>query len=183
MSKKRFLEKISEPEQWRRYKDTDYFVSDQGRVKHVYKNGNEYEVGFFDNNDWHKNHQQVVKIKNKHINVSKMVWTTFRGEIPKGKVLTHINGLKRDNSLYNLRPTTLKELGKKHGYKAGAQKCYCKDNKTIYPSAREAAKRLPISRQTVTDICNGKSRRPAMDFYWYDEEENKIYRGKYRKER
>lgn len=165
------------PEQWKQYKDTNYYVSDQGRVAKHYKNGNKYECGWFDNK--HNCNQMVAKVYGKDKRISNMVYETFVGKIPKGYGVAHKNGLKRDNSLYNLVLMTPKKLGKRTGHKATSQKVYCKDNNKIYRSARTVEKYLPISRQTVTDICNGIRKKPSMDLYWYDEENNKYYRGKY----
>lgn len=168
------------PERWKRYKNTDYYISDQGRVSHRYKNGKEYECGWFDKR--HRNHQMVAKINGKDKKISKLVYETFIGQVPKGKAIIHKNGLKKDNSIYNLKVVDPKVCGEKYGYKSKNQYVYCKDNKTIYRSAREVSKHLPISRQTVTDICNGKVKKPCMNMYWYDEEKEEIYRGKYRNE-
>ena len=41
------VRKIRAPEIWKQYLDTDYWVSDQGRVKRVYRSGKEYEVGWY----------------------------------------------------------------------------------------------------------------------------------------
>lgn len=167
------------PEQWRRYKDTNYWVSDQGRVKHVYKNGKEHECGWLDKK---KTHQLMVKINGKDIKLDRLVYKTFKGEIPKGMALIHKNGLKRDNSIYNLKLVTPEYCGKHYGHKSKSQKVYCKENNMIYRSARAVERYLPLNRQSVTDICNGKTKKPLMDLYWYDEENDEIYRGKYRKE-
>lgn len=171
---------IGVPEQWKRYKNTDYYISDQGRVKHRFKNGIEYEVGFFDTR--HSNKQMVCKIDGIDTRISKLVYETWIGKIPKGVAVVHKNGLKKDNSVYNLKLMKFEELGKMCGSKARSQKVYSKENNKIYKSARAVERHLPISRQTVADICNGKTKKPCMDLYWYNEEEHEIYRGKYRKE-
>lgn len=169
------------PERWKQYKDTNYWVSDQGRVKHKYKNGKEHECGWVDKR--HTNNQMVCKINGKDIKISKLVYETWVGKIPKGTGLVHKNGLKKDNSIYNLKPVSFEELGKKYGHKSKCQKVYNKENNMIYRSARAVERHLPISRQTVTDICNGKVKKPLMDLYWYNENEDTYYRERYKVDR
>lgn len=41
--------------------------------------------------------------------VHRLVWVSFKGKIPKGKEINHINGIKNDNRLLNLELATRKE--------------------------------------------------------------------------
>lgn len=51
----------------------------------------------------------VIKPKRKTIRVHRMVYETFVGEIPEDMVIDHINTIRDDNRLENLRVTTQKE--------------------------------------------------------------------------
>lgn len=44
-----------------------------------------------------------------HVSVHRLVWETFNGEIPQGYEIDHINTIKYDNRLENLRCVTPKE--------------------------------------------------------------------------
>ena len=177
MTISRPLSKIREPEIWKRYLDTDYYVSDQGRAKRIYANGREYEVGWW--NGKKVNPQMCMKINGKDIFMKTIIWKTFKGEIPKGYLIAHKNGLKRDNSIYNLYLTKPKDLGIITGHKSKSQKVINRSTGRIYRSAREAGKKLYCSYQTIMDICNGKTKKPLVDVYWWDDENERAFRGKY----
>lgn len=176
------LEPITEPEIWKRYKDTNIFVSDQGRAKKVCKNGNEYEVGWMEKSPKKTNRQVRVKIGRKDLYLKAMVWETFKGKIPPDCCLAHKNGAKLDNSIYNLYLTTKRDLGLKTGYKSHSQRVVCLDNRKIYKSAKDCARDLDCMHMTIINACNGKVKNPLFNVYWYDAENQKYYRGKYRKE-
>ena len=40
------------------------------------------------------------------------------------------------------------------------------ENKCFYKGTREAGKALHISRQTVSDYCNGKVKKPMFKIRW-----------------
>lgn len=50
--------------------------------------------------------------------VHREVWKAFKGDIPKGFVINHINGIKSDNRLINLECITQSD-NQKHAYKTG----------------------------------------------------------------
>lgn len=50
-----------------------------------------------------------VRTKLGHKMVHRIIWETFNGDIPDGYEIDHINTIKTDNRLYNLRLVTPKE--------------------------------------------------------------------------
>ena len=108
---------IPAPEQWKRLRDTNYFVSDQGRVKHVYKNGHEYLVEGTLKISKRGNKQIVFKLNGRQIAIKNVVWEVFRGKPPAGYRICHKNMRYRNNSLYNLQLCTVQECGSKYGGK------------------------------------------------------------------
>jgi len=172
------------PEQWKRYKDTDYYVSDQGRIIHKLKNGKEREIFGTRWRDYKckGSPQMVARVGSRHQKLIKnIVWETFKGEKPKGLLLVHKNGLYRDNSLYNLELMTPQECGRKYGgMTPRARKIINLDTGAIYRGIRGAGKGCFCSYQTITDICNGKVKRPCVNVFWWDGE--KAYRGEYKYE-
>lgn len=174
MKPRRPLEPIREPEQWRRYRDTDFYISDQGRVKHVI-NGKEYEVGF-----WSAEKQaNMVKIQRKGYRVKNLVYEMFRGSIPKGFNVVHKHGL-HDDSIYNIEAVSLKAHASRVGKYGNAQKVADLDKRIVYRSASEAGRRLNISRQSICHICRGMTKNPVFNLAWYDAENEKVYRGNWR---
>lgn len=177
MKPRRPLSKIREPERWRQYKDTDFYVSDQGRVKRIIK-GKEYELGFFAKHE--SKQTNTVKINNKNIPIKNLVYELFKGEIPKGYYVVHKNGMLRDDSIYNLEAVTVQKHGSRVGKYGNAQKVADLDRRIIYRSASEAGRRLNISRQSICHICRGMTKNPVYNLAWYDAENEKVYRGNWR---
>ncbi len=50
-----------------------------------------------------------TSIENKACKVHQLIWIYFNGEIPKGKVIDHINAIKDDNRIENMRLSTTYE--------------------------------------------------------------------------
>ena len=90
----------------------------------------------------------------------------FVGPIPDGYNIIHKNKIRSDNSLANLRLATRRETGLHYGNRNRKVIIYDTINDCYYKSTREAAKKLFISRQTVSDYCNRKRKNPMFDLSW-----------------
>ena len=90
----------------------------------------------------------------------------FVGTIPDGYNIIHKNKIRSDNSLANLRLATRRETGLHYGNRNRKVIIYGAINDCYYKSTREAAKKLFISRQTVSDYCNRKRKNPMFDLSW-----------------
>lgn len=103
------------------------------------------------------------KINNKEVQVAHLVYKAFYGAKPEGTCISHKDGYKWNNSIDNLEAISLKELGRRTGAKCSHRVVLKIDQqgKVIkkYNSAREAAKFEAMSRQTITDRCNGKVKK------------------------
>jgi hypothetical protein len=80
---------------------TTYRVSDRGII--INKHGRPL-IGCKGNKQ-HVTHLMINK-KVKHVQTCRLIWETFNGVIPKGKVVDHIDGNVFNNALTNLRLTT-----------------------------------------------------------------------------
>ena len=59
-------------------------------------------------------------------NTHRVIWKRYNGEIPKGSMIHHINGKKRDNRIENLECCSRKEHGK--------LSCLPNRKRIVYPS-------------------------------------------------
>ena len=104
---------------------------------------------------------------------------TFIGDLPKGYVTYHKNGIKTDDILGNIGVITKKELSKKTGQMNGRATKVAKINHdgeivAFYKSAREAARQNYMSYQTILDRRNGKVKGIyAPDGYAYCKDSDK----------
>ncbi|MFR1041219.1 MAG: HNH endonuclease [Faecalibacillus intestinalis] len=148
---------------WKEYKD-GYFFSNFGRVKHIYKNGNARLLKPF----MHNTGVFLIKIHCKSHAVSRIVYELFEGPIPEGYSILHKNRIRSDNSITNLKLATKNEVGRYSGFRTSRKKVVIYDatHDCYYRSTREAAKKLHISRQTVSDYCNMKVKKPMFDLSW-----------------
>lgn len=141
------------PERWARWRDTNYWVSDEGRIKHIYPNGKVvFMKGYRDNG--------VVKV---HLGTSKytfqnVVWEAWKGTIPDGYVIVHKNECITMNDLYNLEMITRREHARRQKLKTGYWVRDMQTNKT-YKSLRECEKAVHKNRKDITKDCNGQQRR------------------------
>ena len=159
-----------------------YQVDREGRVRRVYASGKTRLMTPF-----HKKKSRskglVVKLtcngKGKEVILMQIVAKAFLGPIPPGHVAYHKNGCQSDNYVSNIAYISKQELGKKTGARSRKQSV-AKINSdgeivAFYPSAREAAGQNFMSRQTITDRCNGNCKSAfAPDGYAYAWEDSEI---------
>lgn len=174
MKPRRLLQRINEPERWKLIAD-NFYVSDQGRCKRIY-GGKDYEVGYWGNDP--SKHTNMVKLNNVSVPIKNLVWEAFYGKIPQGHCVIH-KSLKRDDSLYNLICVSRKEHGSRTGKYSNSHKVVDLDRKVIYRSAAEAGRKLNCSRSAISSICRGEVKKTMFNVAWWDEENERAYRGKW----
>ena len=150
---------MEETEEWKQYKDTRYYVSTEGRVARRYSS-------FFILKKVYYNHRAsiVTKINGKAIPVGRMVWETFRGDIPEGMRIIRKDGSKSNNDLWNLECVTRSESSRKTRSKG--RKVLNLDTGEVYKNSDEAAKKLYVHKRTIYNLCAGKSNRLGYRLEW-----------------
>ncbi len=157
---------MEHPEQWKESKYKDYWVSDLGRVKHVYKNSEHILTPVIHSK---RDKSLRVKINNKYVALRRLIWETFKGEIPEGYGVVTKNGCRTMNEIYNLKLLPLRECNAVN--KFSKRKAVIElDTKVVYPSLQIASEHLYICRTTVSNLCRGT--------YKYDKN-NKLYNLEY----
>lgn len=160
-----------------------YQVSTEGNFRRILRSGKIRNIRAF-RKKTSKNGKLVVKLtrdgeKGREEVAAQMVAITFLGPIPENAVVYHKNQLQTDINVNNLAYITKKELGKMTGASSNRKAVVKLDASgqivDVYSSAREAGKKNFLSRQTVTDRCNGKVKRgPAPDGYEYAWEDSAV---------
>ena len=101
------------------------------------------------------------------IRVHHAVWLAFKGPIPNGCSIDHIDRNRSNNMLHNLRPATSKQQRantKKHNLRRDARRIVVwrlsDPNTTMtFNHAREAAARLGANQRALRSVANGIVRR------------------------
>lgn len=140
------------------YGDVRSFCS--GKVRYMkktkYSNGYEYLHLYRDG-------------KSRHYRVHRLVWEAFNGSIPDGYEIDHVNGVKDDNRLANLRVVTPKENNhnpitrERHrdANRRRLAKPVLQLNKDTGEVLREwvaiadAGRELGINHRNISQCCNG----------------------------
>lgn len=129
--------------------------------------------------------------------VHQLMWLAWRGEIPEGYQVNHINEIKTDNRLDNLNLMTPKEnnnWGTHNERAAKANTNHPKKSKPviqksldgeiikIWPSTREVERELGYRNRNISRCCNGgnfdnsrgkwHSCKSAYGYLWQYEEAN-----------
>lgn len=160
-------------ESWRPIKGFEgvYDVSDYGNVRRILKDGKTRPVkiifretgGKYSARVWLYNGENV-----RNVMIARLVWENFVGQIPKGMVVTHRNGLRMDNDLRNLELVTLSDHFKRFAGKYSRKPVIKLDRSgnviKVYPSCTAAAKAEGYSRQNIYRRLTGI----AKDSWDYD---------------
>ena len=159
------------PVQWKCWQG-EYWVSDNGDVKRVcQKSGIVHKL-----NKYRKEESGgfCVKIKGKHRYVARLVWETFRGEIPEGYVVMHKNGCRTMDDLTNLALVFKYDHVKYfYGGRALRKKVIDLNTGIVYLSTIQASKALFCTHRTVSNCCNRRYKTSCLNVEWYDPD--KIY--------
>lgn len=159
-----------------------YQVNTEGEVRRMYQSGKTRLMTPY-RKKMSGSQRLVVKLtkdeKSKEVILMQIVASTFLGQCPKGYVPYHKNGMQSENHIQNIGYISRRELGRLTGAQS-KRKGVAKINSNgeiveFYSSAREAGRKNFISRQTVTDRCNGKCKSAfAPDGYAYAWEDSEI---------
>lgn len=155
---------MDEPERWKQY-DDKYWVSDLGRVKHVYKNSEHYLTPKRRDNMCRS---LRVKMNNKYVTLRRLIWETFVGKIPDGYSVINKNGCYTMNELYNLELKPMSQCIQAKAKSVGKRVINI-DTGRVYASTRDAGRKLKISHTTVQDYCNNRILDKQFNLEYYDE--------------
>lgn len=155
-------------EEWKQINNTLYEVSNLGRFRKKNKKGYRYLKPY----KKQKCNSYVIKVNGKEKRCSRLVASAFIREVKDNEFVYHKNGLQFDNFYRNLEILNGKELGKRTGYISKSKSVVLVKNgdiKRIFRSSREAGRKLYISRQTISDYCNGKTKKKMYNLMWEDD--------------
>lgn len=140
----------------------DYLINDKGQLYNRIRK--QMTMGSI------RNGYIRVEIKGKAYSMHRLVYKTFIGPIPQGMVIDHINGIKDDNRLENLRCISQSENAinaQQNGHK-GQHKVaqYDLNNNLIkeYPSFTAAAKEFNVSYAAISSAA--KRGGTSCGFKW-----------------
>ncbi len=170
-----------ENETWHIIKGSDdqFKVSNYGRFKRVYKIGEKFLLPVLRKQCGN----MVVKVKFKGVyksyRVKDIVAAHFLRKPQPNEVLRHANGIKTDDFAGNLQWIDRKKPGEITGAKSKGKPVVKVDESgevlEEYRSAREAARKEPYSRQTITDYCNRVTENSYGDVFMWLEDYEKEY--------
>jgi hypothetical protein len=168
-----------------------YEISNRGRVKSLNFNGGK-EEGFLKLQRDTKGYYYIMFCINKKpttFRVHRLVAEAFIPNTNNKPFIDHINTIKTDNRVQNLRWATHKEnanneltlkhnsevrkgkkLSEEHKKKirdgsTACKKILCVETGVIYKSIREAERQTNISRSSIGEVCSGK-RKSAGGYHW-----------------
>ena len=158
-----------------------YQVDMEGNCRRVYPSGKTRKITPY-KKQMQGSKRLVVNLhddtgKKKDWIFARIMAETFIGPMPEGCVPYHKNGCQTENHIQNIAYISKEELGRITGAKAKRKPVAKIDSNgevvEVYSSAREAARKNFMSKQTVTDRCNGTCKSAfAPDGYAYAWDDN-----------
>lgn len=159
-----------EGEKWKQYKNTNYYVSNKGRIRNIKTNnilkGKITSRGYI---EWCLSSEG----KKKSVLAHRIVFETFVEELKEGYVINHIDGNRTNNDISNLEQVLPSENSIHSFYQLGHKNVrtvgkYDKEGHLLdtYPSCAEAARQNPgCYSNNISNVCNGKM-RTHKGFIW-----------------
>lgn len=121
-----------------------------------------------------RNGYRRVTLKNQNKTVHILLYETFVGPIPEGYVIDHINGVKDDNRLENLRAVPQSDNMSNaflHGHKGQIKISQYDKNKNLiktYSSIQEAADAMGVTHAAIRSAADREG--TSCGYYWKKEE-------------
>ena len=97
--------------------------------------------------------------------VAKLVWKAFRGEVPKGMIVSHISVDMLDNNINNLTLITQADMNRKRRNRKPIARIDKEGNIIEYRSIKEAAKENYLERSSIGKALKGKI-KTAAGYEW-----------------
>lgn len=135
---------------FRRFRDTEYYVSRMGTVKRRCANFDK-DIGCY-----RQNKMICFYCHGKHQTLSRAIWECFKGEIKPGYRIVHINGCVSDNRLENLQMMTEYNAVITVSRRKRARRILNLATKEEYKDIKEAVKKLHYSEITLRKILTNK---------------------------
>lgn len=149
-----------------------YQASTLGKIRSIYRYKKELKPS-----TTHNGYGRVNLAKNKHYKkrfVHNLIWETFKGKIPDGMQVNHINENKLDNRLENLNLMTPKEntnwgtcIERRSNKIAKPVIQFYLDGSVVkeWKSAEEVMKETGYCKSCICLCCQGKQ-KTAYGFLW-----------------
>ena len=138
-----------------------YVISETGLVRKLQPNGRWVDIAAaLTDRNMYAACLVTVDGKRKAISVSRLVWSSFVGEIPPGNIIQHKVNMATDCSLANLECVPRRKQRKNTGARRAVVRIdRCGRVTALYNSVTEAARHNYLSRAAVSAACNGEMPR------------------------
>lgn len=165
-------------ERWRDVPGYDgkYQVSTEGNIRRKLTRGRTKPVAVYDNRGYRKNYFTVKLTRpdgrRQERPLLRVVAETWFPDQIQGRNVVHRNGLKSDNSVWNVvlvtKEASMRRIGGKYGRKVVL---HYKNGQfmEVYPSIIAASRATGHCNSTITKRCNGVLKEPCKDgsmFTW-----------------